>query len=59
MSHISIIISRAAAPADDTAHADKPSYHYEIPLPHDVTPQQVGELVRKAYKRLEGNDSAD
>lgn len=54
MSHITIIISRAPAPTGDTAHELQPSYEYRIPVPHDAAPQAVAELVRKAYKRLEG-----
>lgn len=53
MSHVTIIISRAAAPVGDQAHALEPSYEYRIPVPHDATPAEVGELVRKAYRRLE------
>ncbi len=59
MSHVVIIIERAPPDPNDPAHAGNCSYTYQIPLPHDVTPQQVGELTRKAFKRLEGNDSAD
>lgn len=54
MSHVTIIISRAAAPTGDEAHALEPSYEYAIPIPHGATPQDVAELVRKAYRRLEG-----
>lgn len=53
MSHITIIIKRSASTAEST----EPVYQYEIPIAHGATPQQVGELVRKAYKRLE--DTAD
>lgn len=56
MSHISIILSRAPAPIGDTAHELAPSYEYVIPVPHDATPAQVGELVKKAYRRLEASD---
>lgn len=53
MSHITIIISRAAAPTGDVP---EPSYEYSIPVPHSATPQDVAELVRKAYRRLEHHD---
>jgi hypothetical protein len=53
MSHAVIIIRRNAAPE---AEATESSYEYSIPIPHEATPQQVGELVRKAYKRLEASD---
>ena len=56
MSHITIIISRAPAPTSDSDHGHKPSYEYAIPVPHDATPAQVGEMVRKAFKRLESAD---
>lgn len=56
MSHITIIISRAAAPSSDAEHTNEPFYEYSLPVPHDATPAQVGEMVRKAYKRLEGAD---
>jgi hypothetical protein len=56
MSHITIIISRAPAPTSDSAHEHQPSYEYAIPVPHDATPAQVGDMVRKAFKRLEGAD---
>lgn len=56
MSHITIIISRAAPPTADEAHALQPSYEYAIPVPHDATPAQVGEMVRKAFKRIESAD---
>lgn len=59
MSHITIILRRAPAPTGDTAHELAPSYEYQIPVPHDATPAQVGELVRKAYKRLEGAPADD
>lgn len=55
VSHITIIISRAAAPTDE-AHALQPRYEYAIPVPHSATPQDVAELVRKAYRRLEHHD---
>jgi len=53
MSHVTIIISRSAPAIADTAHELEPSYEYSIPVPHDATPAQVGEMVRKAFKRLE------
>lgn len=56
MSHITIILNRAPAQPGDTAHELKASYEYKIPVPHDATPAQVGELVRKAYKRLEHDE---
>lgn len=54
MSHITIIIRRAPATTTDEI---EPSYEYAIPVQHDATPAQVAELVRKAYRRLEGADS--
>lgn len=54
MTHAVIIIRRSAAPAE--TESTEPSYEYSIPVPHDATPAQVGEMVRKAYKRLEGAD---
>lgn len=59
MSHITIIIRRAPAPINDQAHALAPSYDYSIPVPHDATPAQVADLVRKAYRRLEGAEPND
>lgn len=59
MSHITIVISKAFNPlagSADHQEQPEPSYEYEIPVPHNATPQQVGELVRKAYKRLESSD---
>lgn len=58
MSHITIIINRAPAPTGDTTHELAASYEYKIPVPHDATPAQVGEMVRKALRRLEGADDA-
>lgn len=55
MSHITIIISRSDPTVTDE-YALQPSYEYSIPVPHGATPQQVAELVRCAYKRLEGED---
>jgi hypothetical protein len=57
MSHVTIIISRAR-PFTEAATPREPelSYSYEMPIPHGTTPAQVGELVRKAYRRLEGAD---
>ncbi len=55
MSHITIIISRAA-PSEDSLDA---VYEYSMPVPHDATPQQVGEMVRKAFRRLESADDTD
>jgi hypothetical protein len=52
MSHITIILKRSAMADALLAEA---SYEYELPVPHGSTPQQVGELVRKAYKRLEAD----
>lgn len=59
MSHITVIISRAAPASGDTTHEHEPSYEYRIPVPHDATPAQVGEMTRKAFKRLEGADHDD
>lgn len=56
MSHITIIIRRAPATTTDE---HEPSYEYAIPVQHGATPQQVSELVRKAYRRLEGADPRD
>lgn len=55
MTHAVIIIRRNAAPVE--SESTEPFYEYSIPVPHGATPQQVAELVRKAYKRLE--DSGD
>ncbi len=60
MSHIIIIISKAAPPtatAEEAAAAV--TYDYQMPVPHTATPQQVGEMVRKAYRKLEGADAED
>lgn len=54
MSHVVIIIQRAAAPTTDQEYDLQPSYEYSIPIPHDASPAQVGEMVRRAYRRLEG-----
>jgi hypothetical protein len=52
--HAVIIIRRSSS---SSAHdAIESSYEYTIPVPHDATPQQVGEMTRKAYKRLENSD---
>ena len=58
MSHITIIISRARSFSSSSTehHESELTYSYEMPVPHDATPQQVGEMVRKAYRRLEGAD---
>lgn len=58
MSHVVIVIQRNAP---ITADQDEPecTYHYQIPVPHDATPAEVGELVRKAYRRLESADPSD
>lgn len=57
MSHVTIIISRQQPFTEATEyHAPELLYTYEIPVPHDATPAQVGEMVRKAYRRLEGVD---
>lgn len=54
MTHAVIIIRRSAEPTE--TESTEPSYEYSIPVPHDATPAQVGEMVRNAYKRLEGAD---
>lgn len=54
MSHITIIISKVA-PTDADDVATETSYEYCIPVPHDVSPRKVGEMVRRAYQRLEGS----
>lgn len=61
MSHITIIISRAPAPAEmgDSVVSNVPYYEYSMPVPDDATPSQVGEMVRKAFKRLESADGTD
>lgn len=59
MSHITIIISRSrqfSSVAEAANQEPELSYNYEMPVPHDATPQQVGEMVRKAFKRLEAVD---
>lgn len=53
MSHITIIISKAATTEEDL-RADV-SYDYRIPVPHSATPAEVGNLVRNAYRHLEGH----
>lgn len=55
MSHVVIIIQRNAPISADHVEPEC-TYHYQIPVPHDATPAQVAELVRKAYKRLESAD---
>lgn len=56
MSHITIIISRQRPFTATTEHQEPERlYTYEMPIPHDATPAQVGEMVRKAYRRLEGD----
>lgn len=57
MSHITIIISKVAASAEDLAA--ETSYEYRIPVPHDAPPKKVGEMVRRAYQRLEGHLPSD
>lgn len=58
MSHVTIIISRSRQFSSIEHEHQEPelSYNYEMPVPHDATPQQVGEMVRKAFKRLEAVD---
>lgn len=57
MSHISIIISRSRPFTEATTPSEPElTYSYEIPIPHGTPPAQVGEIVRKAYKRLEAHD---
>lgn len=56
MSHVTIIISRSQAFTQVDNSEPELSYSYEMPIPHDATPQQVGEMVRKAFKRLEGDE---
>lgn len=52
MSHLIIIISKVGpAPGENTE--DFTSYEYKMPVPHDATPQQVADMTRKAYKKLE------
>lgn len=59
MSHVVVIIQRNASLSSAQNSESEVSYHYTIPVPHDATPAQVGELVRKAYRRLEGADPHD
>lgn len=59
ISHITVIISKAAPSPTNTDVASEitaTTYEYRIPVPHEATPQQVGEMVRKAYRRLESAD---
>lgn len=53
MSHITIIISKAATSAEDLTQDT--SYDYRIPVPHGTSPMKVGEMVRRAYRHLEGH----
>jgi hypothetical protein len=57
MSHVVVIVQRSR-PFTEAATPSEPelTYSYEMPIPHDATPAQVGEMVRKAFKRLEGAD---
>lgn len=59
MSHVVVIIQRNSSLHSTERVESERSYHYQIPVPHDATPAQVGELVRKAYRRLEGADPND
>lgn len=57
MSHITIVISRSRPFTEATTPSPPElTYSYEMPIPHDATPAQVGEMVRCAYRRLEGAD---
>lgn len=60
MTHVVVIIQRSAVPGNgephDHAAADGPTYEYRMPVPHGSTPQQVGEMVKRAFKRLEGDE---
>lgn len=53
MSHITIIISKAATSTEDLAA--ETTYEYRIPVPHGATPAQVGQMARQAYRHLEGH----
>lgn len=53
MTHAVIIIKRVRSEPEETT---EPLYTYEMPVPHNATPAQVGVMVRKAFKRLEGAD---
>lgn len=59
MSHITIIISKTAPPAASDEPAAETSYEYCMPVPHDASPKKVGEMVRRAYQRLEGSLTSD
>lgn len=59
MSHITIVISRSRSLSESTDQATDITYNYEMPIPHGMTPADVGEMVRRAYRRLEGADRDD
>lgn len=59
MSHVVIIIQRNASLHSAERAESECIYHYQIPVPHDATPADVADLVRKAYRRLEGADPND
>lgn len=53
--HITIILSRAVAPGPNGDQAaSTTTYDYRMPVPHDASPADVGRMVAKAYKMLEG-----
>ncbi len=57
MSHVIVIIQKVATPsAPGETESDATSYTYTMPVSHNFTPQQVGEMVKKAYRRLETPD---
>jgi len=53
MSHITIIISKAAPAVDSVPFSPEVSYEYCIPIPDNATPTEVGAMIRRAYRRLE------
>lgn len=57
MSHITIIISKAATSMEDLSSGT--TYEYRIPVPHDATPAQVGQMTRQAYRHLEGHSVSE
>lgn len=57
MSHVVVIIQRSRPFTEATTSIEPElTYTYELPIPHGTPPAQVGEMVRKAYKRLEAHD---
>lgn len=52
MTHRVIIIDDNSA-ASEEHDASKPETTVRIPIPHDMTPKQVGDMVEKTLKTLE------